>query len=394
MKIAISGAGIAGPALAFWLQKMGHEPTLIEDAASFRSGGYVIDFWGVAYDVAERMDLIAPIRAVGYDVKEVRLVNERGKVAGGFSADVFRRMTHDRYTSLARGDLAKVIYDNVCDKVETLFGESVLSIEDTGSEVVVGLASGSSRRLDLIVGADGLHSQVRRLVWGEHQLFERALGYHIAAFEVVGYPHRDPNVYVSYAEPGLSVSRFAMRDNRSLFLLVFADQHLPSHEPHDDAARKSALRSVFGRCGWETPEIMDALNTTEEVYFDQVSQTEVPNWSRGRAVLIGDAAACSSLLAGEGTGLALTQAYVLAGELQRSGSDTAEAFGAYEARLRRFVTEKQRSARRFVSSFAPKTAFGIWLRGLATKLMVILPVADLLIGPSVRDDFDLPYYEI
>ena len=106
MKIAISGAGVAGTALAFWLQRLGHEPVLIEHAAHFRSGGYIIDFWGVGYDVAERMGLIAPIRATDYDVQEVRLVNARGEVAGGFSADVFRRMTHDRYTSLARGDLS------------------------------------------------------------------------------------------------------------------------------------------------------------------------------------------------------------------------------------------------------------------------------------------------
>jgi 2-polyprenyl-6-methoxyphenol hydroxylase-like FAD-dependent oxidoreductase len=390
MKIAISGAGIAGPALAFWLQRLGHEPTLIEHAARFRSGGYIIDFWGVGFDVAERMGLIAPIRSAGYDVQEVRLVNARGKITGGFSADVFRRMTHDRYTSVARGDLAKVTYDSICNKVETLFGEAIASIEDTGSEVVVELLGGSFRHFDLIVGADGLHSQVRRLVWGEHQLFERALGYHFAAFEVAGYPHRDPDIYVSYAEPGLSISRFAMRDDRSLFLLIFADRHLPANEPHDDAGRKSTLRSVFGRCGWETPEIMSALDSAQEVYFDRVSQIEVPSWSRGRTVLVGDAAACPSLLAGEGAGLALTEAYVLASELHRSGSDFAGAFGAYEDRLRGFVTDKAKSARKFASSFAPKTAFGIWLRNVATRLMVIPPVADLLIDANVKDDFDLP----
>jgi 2-polyprenyl-6-methoxyphenol hydroxylase-like FAD-dependent oxidoreductase len=140
--------------------------------------------------------------------------------------------------------------------------------------------------------------------------------------------------------------------------------------------------------------ILDALDAAEEVYFDRVSQVEVPSWSRGRAVLIGDAAACPSLLAGEGTGLALTEAYVLAGELHRSGSDITGAFRAYEARLRRFVTEKQRSARRFAPSFAPKTAFGIWLRNVATKLMVIPPAADFLIGASLRDEFDLPDYEM
>ena len=393
MKIAISGAGVAGPALAFWLHRVGHEPTLIEHAPRFRSGGYVIDFWGVGYDVADRMGLIGPIHSAGYDVKEVRLVNARGNRTGGFSVDIFRHLTRGRYTSLARGDLAKVIYDCVRDKVEALFGDTVASIKDTGSDVVVGLASGASRRFDLIVGADGLHSEVRRLVWGEHRLFERALGYHVAAFEVTGYPHRDPDVYVSYAEPGLSISRFAMRDDRSLFLLVFADERLVGPAPHDDAGRRAALRSVFGRCGWETPEILRALDRAQEVYFDQVSQIEVPDWSRGRAVLVGDAAACPSLLAGEGTGLALTEAYVLAGELQRAAGDVGQAFRGYEDRLRGFVAGKQKSARQFASSFAPRTAFGIWLRNVATKLMVIPPIADRLLGDSVKDDFVLPDYK-
>jgi 2-polyprenyl-6-methoxyphenol hydroxylase-like FAD-dependent oxidoreductase len=211
MKIGICGAGVAGPALAFWLHRMGHEPTLIEHAPAFRTGGYIIDFWGVGYDVAERMGLIDAICERGYQAEEVRLVKADGRAASGFSADVFRRMTQNRFTSVARGDLAEVIYENIRENVETVFGDSAVAIEEAGEEVHIRLASGASRGFDALVGADGLHSGVRKLLWGPQALFERPLGYHVAAFETRGYPRRDANTYVSYAEPGLSVSRFAMR---------------------------------------------------------------------------------------------------------------------------------------------------------------------------------------
>ena len=140
--------------------------------------------------------------------------------------------------------------------------------------------------------------------------------------------------------------------------------------------------------------MLDAMDDTAEIYLDRVSQADVPQWSKGRTVLIGDAAACPSLLAGEGTGLAMTEAYLLAGELAASGGDIPAAFDAYEKRLRPFIEEKQKSARAFASSIAPKTEFGIWLRNMATHLMVIPPLADLLIGDTVKDDFDLPDYGI
>ncbi len=393
MRIAISGTGIAGPTLAFWLERAGHAVTLIEQAPTFRSGGYVIDFWGVGYTVAERMGLIDQVLAHGYQVKEVRLVDAKGATTGGFPASVFARMTHNRYTSLPRGDLAQIIYTAVKDKVETLFGDSITHITDTGSEVDVVLESGTRRSFDLLVGADGLHSNVRRLLWGDQSQFERPLGYYVAAFRAKGYAKRDDDVYVTYAEPGRSLSRFSMRDDDTLFLFILAADQMPGAEPHDPAGHKAALRAVFGASGWEAPQILAALEASrDELYFDRVSQIEVPRWTKGRTVLMGDAAACCSLLAGEGTGLAMTEAYVLAGELEKAGGDVPAALAAYEAQLRPFILSKQKAARAFASSFTPKTEFGLWLREKATDLMAFPALAELLLGPSLKDDFDLPDY--
>ncbi|MEZ5969992.1 MAG: FAD-binding domain [Hyphomonas sp.] len=392
MKIAISGAGVAGPALAHWLLRTGHEPTLIEEAPEFRAGGYVIDFWGIGYDVIEKMGILPEVLARGYQVQEVRLVKGSGAKAAGFSADVFRRMTHDRFTSLPRGDLAEIIYDSVKDKAETLFGNSVTKVQDMGDAVSVTLLSGETRNFDLLVGADGLHSNVRRLVWGEQEAFERPVGFHVAAFVCSDYRHRDEDAYVSFAVPDLSISRFALRDNRTLALFIFGNDRMTGPMPHTTADKKALLHQIFAGAGWETHDLLDAMDETNEIYLDRVSQSVVPSWSKGRTVLIGDAAACPSLLAGEGTGLAIAEAYVLAGELKQAGSDLPAALRAYETRLRPFLEGKQKAALAMASTFAPKTKFGIWLRNMATHLMVIPPIADMFVGDSVKDDVDLPDY--
>lgn len=391
MKIAISGAGIAGPTLAHFLRRGGHTPTLIERAPALRTGGYIVDFWGVGYEVAERMGIIETVRTRGYQVDEVRLVADDGHTAGRLSTDVFHRMTGDRFTSIARADLAETIFDTVREE-ETLFGEEVAGVVDEGDTVAVRLASGPTRRFDLLVGADGLHSGVRGLVWGEETQFTRPLGCCVAAFEVTGYPQRSENVYLTHAEPGRSLARFSLRGDRTLFLLVFDAALLPGPLPHDLAARKAALRSVFGNCHWEAGAMLEALRDVEELYFDEVSQIVVPEWSRGRTVLVGDALACPSLLAGEGTGLAMTEAYVLAGELAQAGADVAAAFDAYERRLSGFIAGKQKAARTFAPTFFPRTRMAITMRRLATRLLSVPFLADRLLGASVRDDFALPTY--
>jgi 2-polyprenyl-6-methoxyphenol hydroxylase-like FAD-dependent oxidoreductase len=202
MRVAICGAGIAGPTLAYWLQRAGHQPTLIEKAPHLRQGGYLIDFWGVGYEVAQRMGLEPTLQEIGYQVERVRLVDQRGHTAAGFSATGFRRLAQGRYVSLTRGDLAAAIYDAIVPQVETIFDASVTAIAEHDHGVHVTLTHGAPREFDLLIGADGLHSTVREVVFGPESQFERDLGYVVAACEVSGYRPREELVYVSYTMPG------------------------------------------------------------------------------------------------------------------------------------------------------------------------------------------------
>lgn len=392
MKVAIVGAGIAGPTLAFWLKRYGHEPTLIEKAPRLRTGGYVVDFWGGGYAVAERMGLAAELRAAGYAVEEVRLVDRNSRKVGGFSAEAFRRNLDGRFVTVPRGDLAAAIYRALDDNVETVFGESVSAITQDDSGVSVTFERGGSRRFDLLVGAGGVHSPVRKLVFGPESRFENDLGYRVAAFETHGYRPRDELVYLAYTQPGRMIARFAMRGEKTLFLFVFAADYLNGPDPQDTSQAKAALRHVFGDAGWECPEILRRLDGVSELYFDRASQIVLDQWSDGRVALIGDAAAAVSLLAGEGTGLAMVQAYTLAGELGGAGTDYRDAFGRYERRLRPIVEARQRSARGFASMFAPKTKLGLWTRNRASMLLDIPWLADLVVGREFRDDIALPEY--
>ena len=303
-------------------------------------------------------------------------------------------MAKNRFTSLPRGDLAEVIYRTIEDRIETLFGNSISAIEPDDSGVRVSFEHGAPREFDLVIGADGLHSKVRELVFGPESQFEKRLGYHVAAFEVEGYRPRDELVYVSYTMPGRQVARFAIRDDRTMFFFLYADDRIADPDPRDATERRAALHRAFADAGWECPQILQAMDRVGDLYFDRVSQIRMNEWSKGRVMLIGDAAACVSLLAGEGTGLAMTEAYVLAGELNRAGQDYRAAFDRYEQRLRPFIEGKQQSARKFASAFVPKTRCGLWFRNQMTKLLAIPPVADYFIGRDLKDNFDLPDYEI
>lgn len=389
MKVAISGTGIAGPTLAYWLSRAGHTPTLVEKAPQLRTSGYVIDFWGPGYVIAERMGLIPAVQAAGYAIQEVRLVDRRGRKVGGFAVDGFRRNLNDRFTTLPRSDLAALIYGSINDTVETLFNDSITGIEQHDDGVQVAFEHASSRRFDLVIGAGGIHSPVRQLVFGPDIQFETDLGYRVAAFEAEAYRPRDELVYVAFSQPGRMVARFAMRNDRTLFLLVHSVDHQSGNEPQDLGEVKTLLRNVFGASRWECPAILAELDRVDQIYFDRVSQIAMDGWSAGRVALIGDAACCVSLLGGEGTGLAMLEAYVLARELTNAGTDYRRAFQRYEHTLRPLIEHKQRAARRFASAFAPKTSLGLWTRNQASKLLDIPALADRVIRREFSADTGL-----
>jgi 2-polyprenyl-6-methoxyphenol hydroxylase-like FAD-dependent oxidoreductase len=390
--ILISGAGIAGPTLANWLLRQGIQPTLVEKAPHLRAGGYVIDFWGLGYEVAGEMGLLPTLDREGYDMQELRLVDSDGRRVGGFDASVFRNLTGGRYLSIARSELAKLLYESIKDRCEVIFGDSVAELDDEGDAVRVAFGHAPERRFDAVIGADGLHSEVRQLVFGPEERFEDYLGYMVAAFQTEGYRPRDELVYVSHAIPGRQVARFSMRGDRTMFLFVFAADKPPDVDAHDLDAQKALLNATFRDVGWECPEILAALDQSDDLYFDRVSQIHMDAWSKGRVGLVGDAAFCPSLLAGQGSALAMGAAYVLAGELGRADAAPQAAFQHYEALLRPMIATKQKAARQFATGFAPKTSWGVFVRNQVTKAFAIPFVAKLAMGSSLIDRIDLPDY--
>lgn len=388
MRIGISGAGVAGTALAYWLVRTGHAVTLIEQASAFRTGGYMIDFWGVGYQVAKRMGIEDQLRGAGYKVERVRSVDSLGRVKADLEVEAIRGLIGHDFTSLPRGDLAEIVYRTVEGKVETVFGDSITAIDDHSDGVRVAFERGEPREFDLLVGADGLHSNVRRLAFGVEQGVEHYLGCKVAACVVDGYRPRDELVYLTYNTIDRQAGRVALRDDRTLFLFIFRAGRAQEATPP-----KEQLRREFGDAGWECPRMLDAVDDVDDLYFDVVSQIRMDRWWRGRVALIGDAAGCISLLGGEGTGLAMAEAYVLAGELDRAGGNHEQAFQAYEALMHPFVDSKQASAAKFVGFFATRTKFGLWIRNAVMRAMHFRPVLTLVAG-DIRDDLDLPEYAI
>ncbi len=388
----ISGAGIAGPAVAYWLRLGGWRVTLVEASPAPRMGGYMIDFWGAGFEVAERMGLGYELRDKGYRFGEIRLVDSAGASRARLRVDHLTRKLRDRYVSILRADLSTMLLDLVRDHVELRFGDELTAVQPIDGQVAASFRHADRERFDLVIGADGLHSNVRRLAFPGSEDWVRPLGYHVAALLASGYSEGEDLVYVSRTVPGRQVARYHLRDGRTALFFIFVDELARGARIGAHSDQKALLAALFGGVGWEADDILKAVAKADEIYFDTASQVWAPTWANGRCVILGDAAYCPSLLAGEGASFAIAGAYVLAGELARSGSDVAQGLAAYEARLRPFIERKQRAAGSMGAWFAPRTAPGVFLRDQLTRLAGLPGLSDWVVGRMFEDHLDLPAY--
>jgi 2-polyprenyl-6-methoxyphenol hydroxylase-like FAD-dependent oxidoreductase len=298
---------------------------------------------------------------------------------------------NNRAFTLLRSDLAKVIYENLNNEVEIIFGDAIEKVEQTKENIIVTFRSGKSRSFDLLVGADGLHSVVRNLTFGSEEQFEKYYGYYTSSFTLENYSPKN-RAFLMCNVPGKQAALYAYSDKKTATFFVFASPDKLKYDHHDVNKQKQILKDEFMNMGWRCPEILSRIDSSPDFYFDSISQIKMDNWSKGRVTLVGDACDCPSLLSGKGSTLAMTGAYILAGELKHANGNYEIAFKNYEDLFKPFISKKQKSAQGFAKSFIPKSNFGIWVRNQALKLMSLSFISKLYLNQFMDKELTMKEY--
>ncbi len=338
MDVLISGAGIAGLTAAYWLGRYGFTPTIVERAPSLVTGGYKIDVRGTALDVLRRMDAHDAVVAASTQMQGAKLVDRDGNVINELSGDQFGHRVGDDL-EIVRGTLCEILMERVRD-VDMIFGDVIESVSESSGGVDVTFRSSERRSFDLVIGADGLHSNVRNLVWGDESQFLRDLGMYLCVYSVPNYLQLD-RVEMQYSEIGRVAAIWATRDDpnaKTTFGFAARGEQI---DLRDRAQQEQAVRKRFAGVGWEVPRLLDLMSEASDWYFDIAAQVDLPSWSKDRVALAGDAGYCASPMSGQGSSLAMIGAYVLAGELAAAGGDHVAAFAEYDRVMRPFVDLNQ-----------------------------------------------------
>ena len=365
--VLISGASVAGPALAYWLHRYGYTPTVVERAPAPRPGGYAVDFRGASMTVLERMGIRPEVEARATGMGSMVYVNERGKAVATTSVEAF-----SGELEILRGDLVDILYSRTAQTTEYLFGDSIAALTQASDGVDVVFESGLARRFDLVIGADGLHSNVRRLAFGPESSYLHDLGYYASVYTVDNHLSLDHTGRILNV-PGKTVGTYSARDNaEAKAVFYFASEPL-SYDRRDVAAQQAIVEERFAGIGWEVPRLLAGMPTAPDFYFDSISQIKLDSYSRGRIALVGDAGYCASPLSGMGTSLAIVGAYVLAGELHAAGGDHVRAFAEYDVRMKGFVAACQKQGVDGARWFIPGTRWFAAVRNLTFRMLPYLP---------------------
>ncbi|MGW4826189.1 FAD-dependent monooxygenase [Amycolatopsis japonica] len=356
--VLISGASIAGPALAFWLSRQGYAVTVVERSRELRSGGQAVDFKGATHRaVLEQMGILGEIERQQTGGLDQTIVDAEGRplavLPGEFTGgDV----------EIRRGDLARILYDRTSADCEYVFGDSITSLTETPDGVDVTFEREAPRRFDLVFGADGIHSTVRRLAFGPEADYVQHLGHYYALVET---GETDGGPAVMYNEPGRMA---ATGGPKATAFFVFASPEI-SYDRYDTGRQKEILTTAFEGGGWRLPELMEMVKRSDDIYLDSIARVTMDGYSTGRVALLGDAA-YGNTLGGFGTGLAVVAAYVIAGELAAADGDHELAFHRYDEKFRGYAKiARNANAGPFL---APPTPLRIKLRDQMFKRRFLL----------------------
>jgi 2-polyprenyl-6-methoxyphenol hydroxylase-like FAD-dependent oxidoreductase len=370
MRAIIIGAGIAGLATALRLHQIGWDTLVVERAPGRRGGGYAVTFGGIGYDAAERMGILPDLRARSFDTTEIVYHKSDGSRRFALDRATIAATTGARSITILRGDLEAVLYDKACDHTTIRFGTTLTAIDQDEHAVRVTLSDGTVETADLLVGADGLHSATRALLFGPEEDFLLDLDHKVAVFMLERRPAAiAPGATGTLSSHGRTAAVISAGDGRNVAFFGYRADHA---RPGEDVTTQ--LNRVYGGLGWVIPEALAGLEQADSVYFDTISQVVAPSWSSGRVVLLGDAAWCVTLFAGYGSALAVGGADRLGTELAAHPGDIPGALKAWEAAVRPEAERKQRLGRRVKGVYAPANPVLLWLSQLPLRLATLPPV--------------------